>query len=264
MQLTIIIPAYNEEARLARMLDAYLPYFSARYGDNVEVLIVVNGSRDRTAAIAWECGTRYRQVQTVIEPQPVGKGGAIMIGLARARGERIGYVDADGATPPEAFQQLVECIGSAGAIIASRWCRGAEVSPCQPLARRVASRIFNQLVRLMFGLRISDTQCGAKLMTYAAVQRVLPHIGITRWAFDVDFLFQLRRAGFEIIEIPTVWRDVSGSRVRIVRASLEMLVAMIRLRLIYSPLKWIVKFYDLMLAPLTHHKAAYGRNQRDE
>jgi len=63
MQLTIIIPAYNEEARLARMLDAYLPYFSARYGDNVEVLIVVNGSRDHTAAIAGEWATRYRQVR---------------------------------------------------------------------------------------------------------------------------------------------------------------------------------------------------------
>lgn len=252
MQLSIIIPAYNEEKRLGRMLDAYLPYFTKRYGDSVEILIVVNGSTDRTATIAGGFAGRYRQVQAVIEPKPVGKGGAIMIGLARAQGERIGYVDADGATPPEAFQQLVECIGSAGIIIASRWRPGAEVSPRQPLSRRIASRIFNKLVRIMFGFRISDTQCGAKLMSRDAVRRVLPHLGITRWAFDVDLLFQVHRAGLEIIESPTVWHDVSGSRLKVARASMEMMVAMIRLRLIYSPLKWIVSLYDATLGRLIH------------
>ncbi|MBU4199517.1 MAG: glycosyltransferase family 2 protein [Verrucomicrobia bacterium] len=254
MQLSIIIPAFNEEARLGRTLDAYLPYFSGRYGDNVEIMIIVNGSRDQTAVVARDYAARYRQVRVIIEPSPVGKGGAIMLGFARAQGERVGYVDADGATPPEAFQQLVEHIGSAGAIIASRWLRGAQVSPRQPLSRRIASRLFNKMVRLMFGFNISDTQCGAKLMTGAAVRRVLPYLGITRWAFDVDLLFQLHRAGFEIVEIPTVWRDVSGSRLKVVWASLDMLMAMVRLRLIYSPLKWIVSLYDVTLAPWIHPK----------
>ncbi|NLB60355.1 MAG: glycosyltransferase family 2 protein [Lentisphaerae bacterium] len=256
MQLTIIVPAHNEEARLPRMLDVYLPYFIGLYQDRVELLIVVNGSTDRTAALAADYAARHRQVQALVEPRPIGKGGAIMLGLARARGALIGYVDADGATPPEAFQQLVENIGAAGAIFASRWCEGAQVSPRQPWSRRVASRIFNWLVNIMFAhhfqLRISDTQCGAKLLSRAAAQSVLPHLGITRWAFDVDLLFQLQRAGFPIIEIPTVWRDVSGSRLRVVRASLEMLLAMIRLRLIYSPLQGVVKLYDFMLAPWIH------------
>ncbi len=244
MQLSIIVPAYNEEARLGRMLDAYLPYFIGCYGNQVEFIVVVNGSVDQTGALAGRFAERYRQIRVVIEPEPVGKGGAVLIGLAQARGERIGYVDADGATPPEAFQDLTEHIESAGAIIASRWIPGAEVSPRQPLLRRIASRIFNKLVRLMFGFRISDTQCGAKLMSRQAVCCVLPRIGITRWAFDVDLLFQLHRAGFEIVEIPTVWHDMSGSRVRVGQASLEMILAMIRLRLIYSPLKWIVRVYD--------------------
>jgi glycosyltransferase involved in cell wall biosynthesis len=244
MQLSIIIPAYNEEKRLGRMLDVYLPYFIGRYGDNVEFIIVVNGSLDRTAIIVSEYAERYRQIRAEIEPRPVGKGGAIMIGLALARGERIGYVDADGATPPEAFQQLVERIGSAGAIIASRWCPGADVNPRQPLSRRIASRIFNRLVRIMFGFRITDTQCGAKLLSRDAVRRVLPLIGITRWAFDVDLLLQVHRAGLEILETPTVWHDVSGSRLQVGKASLEMLIAMIRLRLIYSPFKWVVSVHN--------------------
>lgn len=244
MQLSIIVPAYNEEARLGRMLEEYLPYFIGRYGGGVELIVVVNGSSDRTASVADGFAERYRQMRVVIEPKPVGKGGAIMIGLARAMGERVGFVDADGATPPEAFQDLVAHLGSAGAIIASRWAPGAAVSPRQPLLRRMASRVFNKLVRLMFGFRISDTQCGAKLMSRAAVRRVLPCLGITHWAFDVDLLFQLHRAGFEIVEIPTVWHDRSGSRVKVARASLEMMLAMTRLRLMYSPLKWMVAMYD--------------------
>lgn len=254
MQLSLIIPAYNEEARLGRMLDAYLPYFIGRYGDQVEIVIVVNGSTDRTERIAAGAAQRWRQVRVLVEPKPVGKGGALMLGLAQARGELVGYVDADGATPPEAFQELAERIGSAGAIIASRWIPGADVSPRQPLARRIASRIFNLLVRAIFGFHISDTQCGAKLMRRAAVQRILPHLGITHWAFDVDLLFQLHRAGFEIIETPTVWHDVSGSQVKVVRASLEMIVAMTRLRLIYSPFKWLVTLYDFSLGRVVQPK----------
>ncbi len=244
MDLSIIVPAFNEEARLGRMLEAYLPYFAGRYGGGVEIIVVVNGSRDRTAAVAQGFEGKFSQLRVIVEPRPVGKGGAVLIGLARATGDKVGFVDADGATPPEAFQQLAERLGSAGAIIASRWIPGAEVSPRQPLSRRVASRCFNRLVRILFGLRITDTQCGAKLMSREAVRAVLPRVGITRWAFDVDLLFQLHRAGFAIVEIPTVWHDVTGSRLRVVRASLEMLLAMTRLRLIYSPFKWIVTLYD--------------------
>ncbi|MFA5043345.1 MAG: dolichyl-phosphate beta-glucosyltransferase [Kiritimatiellia bacterium] len=252
MDLSIIIPAYNEEARLGRMLDQYLPFFNARYAGRYEILVVVNGSCDRTEDVAREYARKHETVVVVVEPRPIGKGGAIMLGFARAQGHLVGFVDADGATPPEAFHELVEHIGAAGAIIASRWMTGARVSPRQPLERRLASRLFNALVRLMFGLRISDTQCGAKLLTREALLAVLPYIGITQWAFDVDLLFQLRRAGFEITEIPTAWHDVSGSRLRVGKASADMFVAMVRLRLIYSPFRWVVTLYDRKLARYVH------------
>ena len=129
---------------------------------------------------------------------------------------------------------------------------GARISVQQPFKRRLASRMFNALVRLMFGLRISYTQCGAKLLTREAVQAILPHIGITQLAFDVDLLFQLHRAGFDITEIPTTWHDVSGSRLRVGKASADMFAAMVRLRLIYSPFRWVVDVYDRTLAPYVH------------
>ena len=215
---------------------------------------MVNGSCDHTEDVVREYARVHSHIRVIVDPRPIGKGGAVMLGFAQAQGRLVGFVDADGATPPEAFQELVEHIGAAGAIIASRWMPGARISVQQPFKRRLASRLFNTLVRLMFGLRlrISDTQCGAKLLTREAVQAILPHIGITQWAFDVDLLFQLRRAGFAITEIPTTWRDVSGSRLRVGKASVDMFVAMVRLRLIYSPFRWVVTCYDRTLSRYVH------------
>jgi O-antigen/teichoic acid export membrane protein len=149
----------------------------------------------------------------------------------------------------------VDRIGDADVIVASRWCRGATVSPAQPPARLIASRVFNLLTRLFFGLRLTDTQCGAKLMKHDALAPVLETLGITRWAFDVDLLFQLRRAGRTIVEIPTTWHDVAGSKIQIAAVSAEMLAAIVRLRLLYSPFRWIVGAYDRIIGPLTHPAA---------
>jgi len=244
MRLSIVVPAYNEEQRIRPFLDAYTTHFLERYDGEVEFIIVVNGSSDRTAEIAQEYASRFEQIEVIVEPEKVGKGGALMLGLAAATGDVVGYVDADGSTPPEAFEDLIGRIGDGGAVIASRWFPESVVYPRQRLARRVASRCFNFLVRLLFRLRITDTQCGAKVLTAEALRAILPALGLTRWAFDVDLLFQLRRAGFTILEAPTTWHDVGGSQLRIGRASLEMFVAICRLRLVYSPFRWVVRVYD--------------------
>jgi glycosyltransferase involved in cell wall biosynthesis len=175
-----------------------------------------------------------------------------MQGFARARGEWIGFVDADGSTPPEAFQDLVDGMGEADVVMATRWRKGAQVSPKQPLRRRIASRAFNGITRILFGLRLTDTQCGAKLMRRECLMKVLPNLGLTQWAFDVDLLFQLKRSGCKLAEIPTVWHDVEGSKIRVGRVSAEMLLAVVRLRLLYSPLRWIVSLYDRTFGRVTH------------
>ncbi len=250
MKLSIVIPAYNEEDRLGPMLEAYGDYFIAAYGNDVELIVVVNGSRDDTEIIADKYADQLSQVRVIVEPEAIGKGGAVMLGANAAKGALIGFVDADGATPPEAFDDLVQHIGDAGAIFASRWIPGAVVSPPQPLSRRIASRIFNFMVRKLFKVKIRDTQCGAKLVKGEAMRKVLPQLGLTQWAFDVDLLFKLRRAGYRIVEHPTVWHDVAGSKINIPRASFEMTLALIRLRLLFSPFKWVVSIYDQTIGRL--------------
>lgn len=254
MKLSIVVPAYNESKRIGRMLDAYLAYFIPRYDERVEIIVVVNGSRDNTADIARGYSARHPQVSVIEEKEAIGKGGAVIVGFKHASGDLIGFADADGSTPPEAFDDLAANIGEAGAIIASRWFAESVVEPRQPLKRQVVSRIFNFLVRTLFGMRIHDTQCGAKVLRRTAVEKILPHLGITRWAFDVDLLFQVHRAGYAITEWPTVWHDEGGSQLRIFRASFEMLVAIVRLRLVYSPFQVIVKLYDRTIGRFLAHR----------
>ncbi len=247
MKLSIVIPAYNEEKRIRPVLQAYQQYFAGAYGPEAELIVVVNGSSDTTAAIARSFCGEGSNVKVIEETASIGKGGAIMVGFRAATGACVGFVDADGSTAPDAFDDLARNLGDAGLVIASRWLPESVVEPRQPLKRRVASRIFNFLVRTLFGMRITDTQCGAKVLSRAAVDAILPHLGITRWAFDVDLLFQVHRAGFPVVERATVWRDEAGSRLRVMRASVEMLVAIVRLRLIYSPLRWVVSVYDVTI-----------------
>jgi dolichyl-phosphate beta-glucosyltransferase len=92
------------------------------------------------------------------------------------------------------------------------------------------------------------------LLQGKAMRAVLPHLGLTRWAFDVDLLFQLQRLGYRIVEVPTTWQEPGGSKLRIVRTSFEMFVAIGRLRMLYSPLRWIVTVYDATLGRIIHLK----------
>ena len=255
MKLSIITPAHNEEHRIRPMLDAYTDYFTKAYGDDFELIVVVNGSTDSTGRIIEEYSAKFPQVVLIEELGRIGKGGAIMLGFRAAKGELVGFVDADGSTPPAAYDDLTKEIGSNGAIIANRWLPESKVDPPQPLSRRIASRCFNVMVRTLFKINSSDTQCGAKLITREAMTTVLPRLGLTQWAFDVDLLFQLRRAQFSIHEVPTTWSEVGGSQLRIARVSFEMFLAICRLRILHSPLQWVVSIYDATIGRIVRTKA---------
>lgn len=254
MKLSIIVPAHNERKRIPPMLEAYLAHFNPRYGEDVEYIIVVNGSVDGTEDLIHAYVKSHHQVKLVVIPDRIGKGGALMRGFHEAQGALTGFVDADGSTPPAAFQDMIDRIGEAGAIIASRWMEGAVIGEKQPLRRRMMSRIFNRIIRIMFGLRIHDTQCGAKLLRRDVAEKVVPKLSAMHWAFDVDLLFQIQRAGFRILEIPTTWNDVEGSKVHAVRSSVDMLLAVIRLRLLYSPLSGLIRWLDKRVGRSIYHR----------
>lgn len=246
--LLLLIPAYNEEHRLPPVLQAYLEHFHQHWPGRFQLVVVLNGCRDNTLGIVRDAEKHHPDLAHLDFPAAIGKGGALIEGLKLApTADLVGYVDADGATPPEAFLDLAQraATGDADCVIASRWIQGARVDVAQTTGRRRASRLFHHVVEALFWMGIKDTQCGAKVMRREAVEKIQPYLRLADLAFDVNLLYSLQRAGFTIAEVPTVWTDKSGSKVAFnFRTSLNMLLSLFRLRILYSP-------FNRLLNPLS-------------
>lgn len=237
---SIIVPAHNEFARIEATIRDYANVFY-----DSEVIVVLNGCTDGTLEIVKRLCAEFPNVGAIEIAHPVGKGGAVRAGFCVASAPIVGYVDADHATAGSEMRRLCEMLGDKDdGVIASRWIPGAVVEVAQSFRRRLASRVFNGLVRLLFGLNFSDTQCGAKVFRADSMRKILPYVETANFAFDVDVLFAMKSAGMRVIEAPTIWRDIEGSRVRLVAASSRMLASILRLRIRHSFLRIIVPFFD--------------------
>ncbi|HEV8492646.1 MAG TPA: glycosyltransferase, partial [Candidatus Angelobacter sp.] len=199
------------------------------------------GCRDNTIGVVKRVAADFPSVTALDIPDPIGKGGALIEGLKLAPlTDLIGYVDADGATPPAAFHELVRRTGEADCVIGSRWLPGAVLHVEQTSRRQFASRAFHVIVALLFRMRIKDTQCGAKVMRRQAIEKIHSSLRIADMAFDINLLYSLKHAGFTILEVPTEWTDKIGSKVTLFRTSLVMFLSVVRIRLIYWP--WLYRW----------------------
>ncbi len=234
---TIIIPACNEEKRIGPTLRDYLAYF----GTDTEVMVVLNGCRDNTRNIVSPFLGEHPNLRVIEETGLIGKGGALMVGFDRARGDIIAYVDADGSTTPEDLEKLMGSLGSDDGVIGSRWIDKSLMRVKQSLYRRFAGRIFNLIVRILFRMPYRDTQCGAKAFKREAVESIVDALGTTNLAFDVDVLYLLHKNGFSINEIPLAWEDRPGSKIKMHRDAPRALGAVIRMRIKHSRFKNLVK-----------------------
>lgn len=252
MKVFIVIPAHNEENRIERTLREYEKIFKnkKKKGEikGFEFIVVLNACKDKTIDVVKRLEKSYKEIRH-LEFKQGGKGFAIIEGFKyslKKGPDLIGFVDADMATPPEAFYELIKNIGGYDGIIASRWLKGSIIKTKQTLLRRAMSKCFGFLVRNLLFLPYKDTQCGAKLFKKEALKEVVGELGITKWAFDVDLLYKLKNRGFNIKEIPTVWEDKKESKLNLTKVPFQMFSSVVRLRLLYSPFKFIVKGYDRM------------------
>ena len=240
----LLIPAFNEEDRIEPVLRGYAEYFRRNYQGKFQLVAVLNGCRDGTLGVTQRVSAEFPEVSALEFPAPIGKGGALIEGLRLApRADLIGYVDADGATAPPAFLDLIRHAGEADCVIGSRWVPGAALHQLQTGRRQFASRVFHGIVQLLFGMNIRDTQCGAKVMRRTAVEKIHPSLCIADMAFDINLLYLLKREGCRVLEVPTEWTDKVGSKVALGRTSLTMLLSILRLRWIYSPFKALRKLF---------------------
>ncbi len=249
----LLIPAYNEEERIGPVLRDYAEYFRENYTGEFRAAVVLNGCRDNTLGVVEKIAEEFPEIEPLNFDEPIGKGGALIEGFkkaAEAGAVLTGYVDADGATPPSAFHELVkQCTaGEADCLIGSRWLPGAVLHQSQTRLRRFFSRGFHMIVGALFWMGIRDTQCPAKVMRREALEKILESLRIADLAFDVNLLFSLKRAGFTVKEVPIEWTDKLGSKVtaNLWRTSLVMFLSVVRLRLVHSPFyRWLRPFRPL-------------------
>jgi glycosyltransferase involved in cell wall biosynthesis len=238
---TIVIPAYNEEKRIGKMLTSYLDYFKPIYGNRLQLLVVMNGCKDNTLSVVQEFATNYDNVRYLDFKKPIGKGGAIIAGLKQVKTEFVGYSDADGSTRPEIFHRLMailELTPSMDCVVGSREVAGAVVAQ-KSLLRKIMSRVFNLVVNIYFQLGLKDTQCGAKVVKSSLLPIIIPKLYISDMAFDVNFLVDIKRTGGKILELPIEWEDDKDTTItNPIKTSIIMFLSITRLKL-YLDAMWL-------------------------
>ncbi len=229
--LSVIIPAYNEESRLLATLARIYEYLRAQsYG--YEMIVVSDGSRDKTAAVALEWKPEGCPLEVIDRKENRGKGYSVREGAALAKGEYILFSDADLSTPIEEVEKFLPLLKSGSDIvIGSRSLQDSEIVVRQPFYRKLMGRVFNGMVQLLAVKGIIDTQCGFKSFSRKAVEDIFSLCLIEGFAFDVEILFLARKLGFAIEEIPVRWINAEGSSVSPIRDSLAMFREICQVRL---------------------------------
>ena len=230
MKWSVVIPAFNEAARLPPYLDEVLGFFEGR-GEPFEVIVVDDASTDATGEILRGVAARHPALRVVSHSRNHGKGGAVRAGMLAASGDVRLFTDADGATPIAELKRL-EAALSAGADVAigSRALRDPAVSVRTRAHRAVAGRIFHWVVTRVGVRGIADTQCGFKAFTAAAAERLFRALRTEGFGFDVELLLRAQAAGYRVAEVAVNWTDQAGSKIGVLTAGPGMLAQVLRAR----------------------------------
>ena len=226
-EISIVIPAFNEALRLPTTLDRVQRYL-ATAGLTAEVIVVDDGSRDDTAEVVQRYAQRWPQLKLVAADRNAGKGAAVRLGMAAARGRYRVFSDADLSVPIDDMEKLLPPLhAGAGVAIASRGLRDSQVELHQPWYRETMGKIFNRLVRIFVLGGVHDTQCGFKAFTAEVADRIFPVLQTRGFGFDVELLYRAQHAGYKIVEVPTRWINSPQSRVHPIRHSAAMFLELL-------------------------------------
>lgn len=229
--LSVVIPVFNEEARIYPTLERLDRYLQDTF-DEFEIIVVDDGSSDNTALIVQDLGRKLGKITLIRYPVNAGKGYAIRTGVLASKGDLLLTCDADLSTPIEEVEKLLSYVDAGSAIaIGSRGLSASEIVMRQPWHRERMGRIFNVMVRtLLFG-GIKDTQCGFKLFKGEAARRLFERSLIKGFSFDVEILFLARKLGYTVKEIPVRWFNSPHSKVRLLKDPIKMFLDLLRIRL---------------------------------
>lgn len=230
---SIVLPVYNEESRLHRSFEELRQRAAnQRWGDDVEVIVVDDGSTDRTVEVARGELDQLACARLVRLPWHAGKGAAVRLGMTAAHGDAIVFMDADLATDLNALPEGLKALRFADVVIGSRVAPGSKVTGRSRL-RRLLHRTFGSQARRLTSVPASDPQCGFKAFRREAAEVLFSMSHVNGFGFDVEILVLARKVGYRIVELPVQWHAVEGSHVHVVRDPVTMLRDVMRVRLRY-------------------------------
>jgi glycosyltransferase involved in cell wall biosynthesis len=262
-QLSIVIPAYNESARIEKTLERVMSCV-AEQGWDAEVVVVDDGSKDDTAAIVQRSMSVHPRLHLVKNPGNRGKGYSVRNGLLQAAGDIVMFTDADLSAPMEEGERLIAAIhAGADVAIGSRWMDRTRQTIHQPLYRQFFGRCFNWITRTVMGLPFKDTQCGFKAFKREAAQVIFRLQTIERWGFDPEILFIARKLKYTVREVPVTWGHDERSRISYLKDGIKMLedMAVIRSNSVrgrYDEAIAAMKDTSSMVTPPVEHVAKVG------
>lgn len=229
-QYSIVIPAYNEGARIGAALSEVSACVRSR-GWRAEVLVVDDGSTDNTGELVLAWAARHPEVRLLRNERNRGKGYSVRNGMLHAAGEIVMFTDADMSSPIEEAELLFAAIAQgADLAIGSRWLTGKRIVHKQPMYRRFFGRCFNALTRMVMRLPFADTQCGFKAFRREAAQLVFGLQRIERWGFDPEILFIAITRGLPVAEVSVTWGHDERSRISYLRDGMQMLMELAFIR----------------------------------
>ncbi|MEN6511287.1 MAG: dolichyl-phosphate beta-glucosyltransferase [Chloroherpetonaceae bacterium] len=227
MEISIVIPAYNEEERLPTTLRTIIDYFE-NLSKDYEIIVVDDGSQDKTAEIAQHFNPRVKVIKL---SKNLGKGAAVREGISHAQGDFILFSDADLSTPITEFHKLQESLENGSHIaIGSRAIDSSLIKVHQPFYREFMGKTFNKIVRALVLRGIHDTQCGFKMFKKSVAKQIFSLAKIDGFGFDVEILYLAHKMNFKIAEIPVEWRNDTKSKISPVYDSLKMFFEILKIR----------------------------------
>jgi dolichyl-phosphate beta-glucosyltransferase len=227
---SIVVPAYNERARIGKTLEQIIEHLREEKW-SAEIVVVDDGSRDDTFQVVSDFSSQNPEVRIIQNPGNQGKGYAVRNGMLNARGEVLLFTDADLSSPiSEATKLFAALDKGADVAIGSRWLDPSLQFVRQSLKRQALSRIYNLFLRVVLTFPYRDTQCGFKAFTRAAAEKIFPQQRVTRWGFDPEILFLAHRMGLKVVEVPVRWGHDERSKIHPIRDGLRMASDALRTR----------------------------------
>jgi glycosyltransferase involved in cell wall biosynthesis len=228
-QLSVIIPSFNEESRLPRTLELVASYIKAS-NRSTEVLVVDDGSTDRTVEVAASFAERIANLRVLKNGENRGKGYSVRHGMQQARGEAVLFTDADLSAPIEEADKLLAALPEYDVAIGSRAMNRELIEVHESAFREFAGIIFNRIVRIVLCLPFVDTQCGFKAFRRERCRIIFEQQRIERFGFDPELLYLARHHGLKATEIPVRWSHSPATKINMLRDSILMFVEVFRIR----------------------------------